>query len=70
MRTVSSLVAVVALFLSASSLLVIGVGALLALLLFFPLCALGLLGVFATLEDRTVRQHNPSTDPTRWRHGS
>jgi hypothetical protein len=69
MRTVSSLVAVVALVLSASSLLVIGVGALFALLLFFPLSVLALLGVLTSLEDRTVRQHTPSTDPTRWRHG-
>ena len=60
MRPVSSFEAVVALVLSASSLLVIGVGALFALLLFFPLCVLALFGVLTTLEDRTVRQHNPS----------
>jgi hypothetical protein len=67
MRTLSSLVAVISLLLTAASLMVIG-GVVFALLLFFPLFAL--LGVFAGLEDRTVRQHNPSMDGTKWRNGS
>jgi hypothetical protein len=49
--------------------MVIG-GVVFALLLFFPLFLLALLGVFAGLEDRTVRQHNPSMDGTKWRNGS
>ena len=35
-----------------------------------PLFLLGLAGVLAGLEDRTVRQHNPPVDPTGWRDGS
>jgi hypothetical protein len=69
MRTLSSLVAVISLLLTAASLMVIG-GVVFALLLFFPLFLLALLGVFAGLEDRTVRQHNPSMDGTKWRNGS
>jgi hypothetical protein len=61
--------AVVSLFLAAASLLVIG-GVILALLLFFPLFLLGLVGVLAGLEDHTVQQHNPSMDGTKWRNGS
>ncbi len=61
--------AVVGLFLTAASLLVIG-GAILALFLFFPLFLLGLVGVLAGLEDQTVQQHNPSMDGTKWRNGS
>jgi hypothetical protein len=61
--------AVTALFLTVASLPVPG-GAVFALFVFFPLFLLALLGVFAGLEDRTVKQHNPSMDPTRWRNGS
>lgn len=60
--------AVTALFLAAASLLVIG-GAVFTLFLFLPLFLLGLLGVLAGLEDRTVNQHNPSMDARRWRNG-
>ena len=68
MRTLISLVAVVSLFLTVASLLVIG-GVLFALLLFFPLFLLALAGVLAGLEDREVRQHNPSLNPSGWRDG-
>ena len=37
---------------------------------FFPLFLLGLAGVLAGLEDRTVRQHDPPLNPTGWRDGS
>jgi Sec-independent protein secretion pathway component TatC len=60
---------VTTLFLAAASLLVLG-GALFALFLFFPLFLLGLLGVFAGLEERTVRQRSPSMDARRWRDQS
>jgi hypothetical protein len=69
MRTLSSLVAVISLLLTVASLMVIG-GAVFALLLFLPLFLLALLGVFAGLEDRTVRQHNPTMNGTKWRNGS
>jgi hypothetical protein len=45
-------------------------GAAFALLLFFPLFLLALLGVMAGLEDRTVQQHNPSMNGREWRDGS
>jgi fatty acid desaturase len=61
--------AVAGLTLAAASLLVIG-GVILALLLFFPLFLLGLVGVLVGLEDHTVQQHNPSMDGTKWRNGS
>jgi Sec-independent protein secretion pathway component TatC len=69
MRTVMALVTDVFLFLTAASLLVVG-GAVFALFLFFPLFLLGLLGVMAGLEDRTVQQHNPSMNGREWRDGS
>jgi Sec-independent protein secretion pathway component TatC len=69
MRTVMALVTDVFLFLTAASLLVVG-GAVFALFLFFPLFLLGLLGVMAGLEDRTVRQHDPSMSRREWRDGS
>jgi hypothetical protein len=69
MRTLSSLVAVVALFSAVGSLLLIG-GVLFALFLFFPLFLLALGAVLAGLEDREVRQHKPSLDPGGWRNGS
>jgi hypothetical protein len=61
--------AVACLFLTAASLLVF-VGAILALFVFFPLFLLGLMGVLAGLEDHTVQQHNPTMDGTKWRNGS
>jgi hypothetical protein len=69
MRTLSSLIAVVALFLTVASLLIIG-GVIFALFLFFPLFVLALIGVLAGLEDRKVRQHIPSLSPGAWRDGS
>ena len=69
MRTVSAAVAVLALFLTVAFPLVLG-GVIFALFLFFPLCLLGLFALLSSLEDRTVLQRNPSTDPTRWRNGS
>jgi hypothetical protein len=35
----------------------------------FGLFLLAMLGVFAGIEDRTVRQHNPSMNPDEWRNG-
>jgi hypothetical protein len=61
--------AVATLFLGVAFLAVIG-GAAFALLLFFPLFQLALLGVLAAVPDRTVRQHNPTLDARGWRHGS
>jgi hypothetical protein len=61
--------AVAALFLAVAALPVVG-GVVFALLLFFPLFALALVGVLAGLDDRTVRQHNPSMDGRKWRNGS
>jgi hypothetical protein len=69
MRTLSSLVAVVSLFVTFASLLVIG-GVVFALFLFLPLSLLALVGVLTGLEDRAVRQHNPSMSPREWRDGS
>jgi hypothetical protein len=46
------------------------VGGVLFAFMFFGLFLLALVGVLAGLEDRTVRQHNPSMDPRRWRDGS
>jgi hypothetical protein len=60
--------AVASLFLAYASLLVIG-GVILALFLFLPLSLLGLVGVLTGLEDRTVQQHNPAADGTKWRNG-
>jgi hypothetical protein len=66
MRTVSGLVAVSALLLSIAFPLILG-GVIFALFLFFPLFLLALVGLLDTVEDRTVRQHNPSVDPRGWR---
>jgi membrane protein implicated in regulation of membrane protease activity len=63
--TFLAFLAVAALFLSAVSLLVIG-GVVFALLLFFPLFVLALVGVLAGLDDRAVRQRNPSMNPRGW----
>jgi hypothetical protein len=46
------------------------VGGVLFAFLFFGVFLLALVGVLTGLEDRTVRQHNPSMNPTRWRDGS
>ena len=70
MRPLSSLVAVGSLVLTVASFLVIGVGSLFELLLFFPLFVLALLVRLAGVENRAVPQRNPSTNPTRWRDGS
>ena len=64
-----TLLAVGALFLGVASLLVLG-GVIFALFLFFPLFLLALVGVLAAVGDRTVQQHDPSVDGTRWRNGS
>jgi hypothetical protein len=61
--------AVAALALTVASLAVIG-GALIALLLFFPIFVLALVAVLAALEDHTVQQHKPTMDGTSWRNGS
>jgi hypothetical protein len=66
MRTVSALVAISALFLSITFPLILG-GVIFALFLFFPLFLLALVGLLDTVDDRTVRQHNPSVDPRGWR---
>jgi hypothetical protein len=60
--------AAAALFLTVATLPVLG-GALFALFL-FGLFLLALVGVLSGLEDRTVRQHDPALEPTRWRDGS
>jgi hypothetical protein len=69
MRALSSLVAVVSLFLTVVSLLVMG-AAVFALFLFFPLFLLALVTVLTGTDDRTVRQHNPSMNPKGWRDRS
>jgi hypothetical protein len=61
-------VAVAALLITVATLPVWG-GVLFALFL-FGLFLLALVGVLGGLEDRTVRQHDPVLDPTRWRNGS
>ena len=69
MRTLSSFVFIVALLLTVVSLLVIG-GAVFALLLFFPLALLALLGIFFGLDDRTVPDRSPPANPSAWRESS
>ena len=66
MRTASAAVAVLALFLSITFPLVLG-GVIFALLLFFPLFLLAVAGVVNTIDDRTVRRHDPPMDPSGWR---
>ena len=68
MGTLSAVVAVGSLFLAVALLPVFG-AALFALVL-FGLFLLALVGVLGGVEDRTVRQRDPSMDPTRWRDGS
>jgi hypothetical protein len=67
MRTLSLLAAVVSLILTVAFLPIIG-GVLFALV-FFGLFLLALVGVLGGVEDRTVRQHNPSMNPREWREG-
>ena len=68
MRTLTSLVAVVSLLLTVAFIPV--VGGVLFSTVFFGLFLLALVGVLSGLEDRTVRQHNPSMNPREWRDGS
>jgi hypothetical protein len=68
MRTLSSTVAVGSLILAAALVPVIG-GVLTAVFL-VGLFFLALVGVLSGVEDRTVRQRNPTMDPRRWRDGS
>ncbi len=56
------------LFLTAAVLLPMG-GVIFAPFL-FGLFLLSLVGVLGGLADRSVRQHNPATNPRRWRDGS
>ena len=65
MRTLSSLTAVVSLILTVVFIPIVG-GVLFAMV-FFGLFLLALVGVLGGLEDRTVRQHNPSMNPREWR---
>jgi hypothetical protein len=60
--------AVAALFLGVALLPVWG-GVVLALVP-LGLFLLALVGVLGGLDDRTVQQHEPVLDPTRWRNGS
>jgi hypothetical protein len=66
-RMISSLVAVGSLFLAVAFVPVIG--AALIVLLLFGVFLLALVGVFSGMDDRTVRQHDPILDGTRWREG-
>jgi uncharacterized membrane protein len=68
MKTLSSLVAVGSLFGAVVFVPIIG-GIIFAFVL-FGLFLLALVGVIGGLEDRSVRQHEPATDPRRWRNGS
>jgi hypothetical protein len=68
MRILTALLTVGSLLLTVATFPIIG-GVVFALFLFFPLFLLGLLGVLAGLEDRTVEQHNPAMDATAWRTG-
>jgi uncharacterized membrane protein HdeD (DUF308 family) len=65
----SAVVAVASLFLTVVALLVPPVGAIFAPFL-FGLFLLALVGVLSRLENRTVRQYDPSTNPRSWRDGS
>jgi hypothetical protein len=67
MRTLTSLVAVVSLILTVAFIPV--VGGVIFSMVFFGLFLLALVGVVGGLEDRTVRQHNPSMNPRGWRDG-
>lgn len=67
MKTISAVVAVVSLFTAAALVPVLGAVVIGAVLV--GVFGLALAGVLASLEDTTVRQRNPSMDPTRWRDG-
>jgi uncharacterized membrane protein HdeD (DUF308 family) len=67
MQTLSSLVAVVSLLLAVA--FVPLVGAALFVIVFFGLFLLAMVGVFSGVENRAVRQQNPSMNPKRWRDG-
>ncbi len=69
MQTLSAFIAISSLLLGIASIATL-IGAVLALFVFFPLFLLGLGGVLAGLEDREVRQHNPSVNATEWRDSS
>jgi hypothetical protein len=62
MRTLSALLAVGSLLLTAAMFPIIGA-------VLFALFLFGLAGVLASLEDHTVEQHEPAMDPTGWRTG-
>jgi hypothetical protein len=68
MRTLAGLVAVGSLFLAVALVPVVG-GILFAVFLFGAFL-LALVGVLGGLEDRSVHQHEPSMDGTRWRTGA
>jgi hypothetical protein len=68
MRTLSSLAAVVSLILTVAFIPVVG-GVLFAMV-FFGLFLLALVGVLGGLGNRTVRQRNPSMNPSEWRDGA
>ena len=66
-KTLAGIVSVGSLFLAAALVPVVG-GILFAMFLFGAFL-LGLVGVLGGLEDRSVRQHEPSMDGSRWRTG-
>ena len=68
--TVSGVVAAVSLFLTAASLLAAPAGGIIFTPFLFGLFSLALVGVFSGVEDRTVREHSPVLDGTRWRSSS
>jgi hypothetical protein len=67
MRTMSSIVAVGSLLLAVAFVPIIG-AALIPLVL-LGLFLLAMVGVFSGVEDRSVRQKDPSMNPTAWRDG-
>jgi hypothetical protein len=67
MRTFWTLIAVVSLF--GAVVLVPVYGGILFAFILFGAFLLALVGVIGDGEDRTVRQHDPSMDPTAWRKG-
>jgi hypothetical protein len=68
MRTLSALVTVASLLLAVAVVPVVG-GVLFAFVL-LGLSGLALVAVVGGVDDRTVRQHNPSMNPRGWRDGS
>jgi hypothetical protein len=68
MRILSSLVALGSLL--GAVVLAPVYGAALFMLLLFGLFLLALVGVLSGVDDRTVRQHDPSMSATGWRDGS